>query len=52
MISKENVIEKIMACSPWTEKFDCKLRNYGFQDPEKAWNGFISIANCVNFKKL
>ena len=52
MISKENIIEKIIVCSPWTEQFDCKLRDYGFQNPKKAWNGFTSLAKCVNFKKL
>jgi len=52
MISKENIIEKIIACSPWTKIFAFKLRDYGFQNPEKAWNGFISLAKCVNFKKL
>ena len=52
MISQENIIEKIIACSPWTEQFACKLGDYGFQYPEKAWNGFISLAKCVNFKKL
>ena len=52
MVSKENIIEKIIACSPWTENLAYKLRDYGFQDPEKAWNGLISLAKCVNFKKL
>ena len=52
MISKENIIEKIIACYPWTEQFAYKLEDYGFQDPKKAWNGFISLAKCVNFKKL
>ena len=52
MISKENIIEKIIACSPWTEQFSCRLEDFGFREPKKAWNGFISLAKCVNFKKL
>ena len=52
MVSKEKILEKIIACSPWDEKLASGIRAYGFQDPEKAWNGLISLANCVNFKKL
>jgi len=52
MISKENIIEKILDCSPWDDQLASGLMNYGFQEPSKTWKDLTNIAKSANFKKL
>ncbi|MEK9627971.1 MAG: bifunctional [glutamate--ammonia ligase]-adenylyl-L-tyrosine phosphorylase/[glutamate--ammonia-ligase] adenylyltransferase [Nitrospinota bacterium] len=52
MNSKENIIEKILDCSPWDDQLSSAFMAFGFQEPSKTWNDLISIAKCVNFRKL
>ena len=52
MISKENIIEKILGCSPWDDQLAPDLMNYGFQEPSKTWKELTNIAKTANFKKL
>ena len=52
MISKENIIEKILDCSPWDDQLAPDLMNYGFQEPSKTWKELTNLAKSANFKKL
>ena len=52
MISKENIIEKILDCSHWDDQLAPVLIDCGFQEPSKAWKDLIDLAKAANFKKL
>ena len=52
MISKENIIEKILDCSHWDDQLTPILIDCGFQEPTKAWKNLIDLAKATNFKKL
>ena len=52
MISKENIIEKILNCSHWDDQLAPVLIDCGFQEPSKAWKDLIDLAKATNFKKL
>ena len=52
MISKENIIEKILDCSPWDDQLAPDLMNYGFQEPSKTWKELTNLAKSANFEKL
>ena len=44
MISKENIIEKILDCSHWDDQLAPVLIDCGFQEPSKAWKDLIDLA--------
>ena len=50
MISKENIIEKILDCSHWDDQLTPILIDCGFQEPSKAWKNLIDIAKAAYFK--